>query len=270
MLPRALRQPFFDVYAFCRTADNLADESPDIQTALDGIAQYRTQIQRIYEGDPVSGIFVALGKTIGELNLPRKPFDDLLDAFVQDQSIDRYEDEPQLIEYCQRSANPVGRLVLAMAQCDNEENVQLSDEICTGLQLANFWQDVARDFKIGRIYLPASIMRRFGLDEELIRDGVKNRITAQPVRQAIAHQCAEAMKRFQSGLPLIEKVPKWLAADLELFIRGGMATLNKIEQSDYDVLRRRVRVSKLQQAWMVGRILLKRPFFRNPTPMVNA
>lgn len=270
LLPRPLRQPFFDVYAFCRTGDDLADESPDTQTALDGIADYRVQIQRIYEGDPVSGIFVALAETIRELSLPRKPFEDLLDAFVQDQSIDRYEDEPQLIDYCRRSANPVGRLVLAMALCDNDENVQLSDQICTGLQLANFWQDVARDFQIGRIYLPSSIMSKFGFDEELIRDGVKNRTTAPPVRQAIAHQCAEARKRFDSGLPLIEKVPSWLSADIELFIRGGMATLNEIEKTDYDVLRQRVRVGKLQQAWMVGRVLLKRPFIRNSAPMVNA
>lgn len=270
LLPRSLRQPFFDVYAFCRTADDVADESPDVETAIDGIAEYRTQIGRIYEGAPVSGIFIALAETIGELKLPRKPFDDLLDAFVQDQSIDRYDDESQLIDYCQRSANPVGRLVLAMAQCDNEENVQLSDQVCTGLQLANFWQDVARDFQIGRIYLPSSIMSRFGFDEEMIRVGVSTRTTATPVKKAIAHQCAEARKRFTAGLPLIEKVPPWLAADVELFIRGGLATLNEIEKTGYDVLRQRVRVGKLHQAWMVGRILFKRTFTRGSLPMVNA
>lgn len=270
LLPRSLRQPFFDVYAFCRTADDLADESPNIETAIDGLAEYRTQIGRIYEGDPVSGTFVALAETIRQLKLPRKPFDDLLDAFIQDQSIDRYEDASQLIDYCRRSANPVGRLVLAMAQCDNEENAQLSDQICTGLQLANFWQDIARDFEIGRIYLPSSTMSEFGFDEHLIRDCVQNRTTAKPIKRAVAHQCAETRKRLELGLPLIEKVPAWLAADIELFIRGGMATIREIEKIDYDVLRQRVRVGKLQQAWMVGRILLKRQFTRGSLPMVNA
>jgi squalene synthase HpnC len=269
LLPRSLRQPFYDVYAFCRTADDLADESPTTQLAIEGISRYRNQIQRIYEGGQPTGLFVALANTIDKLNLPRKPFDDLLDAFVQDQSVRRYENEQQLLDYCQRSANPVGCLVLAMAGCHEEENTRLSNEICTGLQLANFWQDVARDFQIGRIYLPATVMRQFGFDEEQIRIGIKKRQTPPAVREAIAHQCTDAARRFESGMPLIARVPDWLSADIELFIQGGLATLDAIERIDYDVLRQRVRVGKLSQAWMVGRLLLKRPFARKPKLMVN-
>jgi len=264
LLPRAMRQSFYHLYAFCRTADDLADESANSADALAGIAEYREQIRRVFEGGELNGIFIALAQTVEQFSLPRQPFDDLLDAFVDDQSVNRYRDEAQLLNYCRRSANPVGRLVLGLAAadsagCDDETNRRLSDEICTGLQLANFWQDVARDYQIGRIYLPQSVMRRHGFDESDLRSTIdQQNPTPAPVRAAIAEQCAIARTKFESGKALIGRVPSWLAADVELFIGGGLATLDAIERINHDVLRQRVRVSKWRQAWMVGRV-----FFRN-------
>lgn len=270
LLPREFRQPFFDLYAFCRTADDFADESENSAIALNQIEFYRDQIRRLFRSDPVSGIIVALADTVQRFNLPQQPFEDLLDAFVQDQSVTRYADESQLHDYCRRSADPVGRLVLAMAGCDDDENVRLSDQICTGLQLANFWQDVARDFHIGRIYLPHSVMRRFEFDDEEIRRALQERRpTPANVRRAIADQCGAARQRFDAGLPLIDRVPRWLAADIDLFICGGLATLDAIERIDFDVLRQRVQVSKWRQAAWVGRLILSRSFHRIPRAAVT-
>lgn len=258
-----MRQPFYHLYAFCRIADDLADESATPQAALAGIAEFREQVRRVFEGGELKGIFIALAQTVDQFDLPRKPFDDLLDAFVDDQSVHRYQDEAQLLDYCRRSANPVGRLVLALAAADSadsndETNHRLSDEICTGLQLANFWQDVARDYQIGRIYLPRSVMFRHGFDESEFRSVLdQRRSTPMPVRTAIAEQCAIARTKFESGRALIGRVPSWLAADVELFIRGGLATLDAIERIDHDVLRERVRVGKLRQAWLVGSVFLR-------------
>ncbi|TWU01624.1 squalene synthase HpnC [Neorhodopirellula pilleata] len=266
LLPRSMRQPFYHLYAFCRTADDLADESPTPEAALAGIAEFREQIRRVFEGGELKGIFIALAQTVGRFDLPRKPFDDLLDAFVDDQSIHRYRDETELLNYCRRSANPVGRLVLALAavesaDCVDENNLRLSDQVCTGLQLANFWQDVARDYRIGRIYLPQTVMQRHGFDETALQSTLQHqRPTPTAVRAAIAEQCVIARNKFDSGRPLIGRVPSWLAADIELFIRGGLATLDAIERIDYDVLRKRVRVGKLRQAWLVGRVLIRKPF----------
>ncbi|MCM2373380.1 squalene synthase HpnC [Aporhodopirellula aestuarii] len=259
LLPRRMRQPFFDVYAFCRTADDLADESESAAVASASLAKYRDCLARIYDDQNVEGLFIALADTIRQFRLPRQPFDDLLDAFVQDQTVHRYHDEDSLLKYCARSANPVGRLVLAMGESDSDENVRLSDEICTALQLANFWQDVARDYAIGRIYLPATVMTDHGFDETLIEQTIKTgQSTPRCFRDAIASQCARTRERFERGRTLPAKLPKWLAADIELFIHGGLATLDAIERIDCDVLRRRPTVSKGKQAYLFARALLRK------------
>lgn len=253
-----MRRPFHHVYAFCRTADDLADESSSVDEAMAGINEFREQIRRIFEGGSLEGIFIALAHTVDQFNLPRAPFDDLLDAFVQDQSVHRYDNEMQLLEYCRRSANPVGRVVLAMADSDTATNLAWSDEICTGLQLANFWQDVARDFQMGRIYLPQSVMRQYGFDESEMRSIIESKApTPTAIREAIAEQCAVARQKFVAGTPLIDRVPSWLAADLELFIHGGLATLDAIGNINYDVLRQRVKVGRWRQVWLVSKVLVK-------------
>ncbi|QDV65438.1 squalene synthase HpnC [Crateriforma conspicua] len=242
-LPRRLRQPFFDVYAYCRTADDLADQSPDTTSALAGLEGYADQISRIYDGRAVTGIFVALSDTIRAFELPRRPFDDLLDAFRQDQSQRQYETMDDLLMYCRRSADPVGRLVLALAGALNETNARLSDLICTGLQLANFWQDVARDRDIGRVYLPQQSMRNFGVDSEMLHA----ERTPKPLRDLLQFQCDQTRRYFVDGAELIDRVPSWLARDLSLFVRGGLATLDAIASIDYDVLAERPIVGKATQ-----------------------
>lgn len=254
LLPRRMRQPFYDIYAFCRAADDAADESATPAEARTSLANFRNSIGNIFSPGEVSGQFLALADTVRQFNLPRKPFDDLLDAFVQDQSVHRYQDETALLDYCCHSANPVGRMVLALGGCHTAEHARLSDEICTALQLVNFWQDVTRDYAIGRIYLPAEVMQRHGFDESLIADTIEqSRPTPACVRAAIAEQCDHTRDRFQRGHSLVALVPRWLAADVELFVLGGLATLDAIAQTNYDVLRYRPQVSKAKQAWLVAR-----------------
>ena len=275
-----MRQPFFDVYAFCRTADDLADESASKEEARQGLADYREQVKKIFDGkfdgkfdgEPATGIFIALAQTVDQFDLPRQPFDQLLDAFEQDQEVDRYEDEPQLLDYCSRSANPVGRLVLAMADCRDQESIRLSDQVCTALQLANFWQDVARDSQMGRVYLPKSVMDRHGFHENLIDQTIAAQAsTPTVVREAIAELCQQTRSRFEEGHALTQRVPSWLAADVDLFVRGGLATLDAIEKIDFDVLRTRPTVGKAQQAWLTLRVLIGNsvPWLKSPVVSGN-
>jgi phytoene/squalene synthetase len=190
---------------------------------------------------------------------------------VQDQTVHRYLDLATLREYARRSANPVGRIVLTMADCRSDEHFSLSDEICTALQFTNFWQDVARDYAIGRIYLPADAMQRHGFDETLIADTLSQaHSTPLCVREAIAQQCEQTRIGFQLGRPLVTMVPRWLAADIELFIEGGLATLNAIDRIDYNVLQQRPTVSKRQQAWLVMRTFFRRKILQRNVVAANA
>ncbi len=165
LLPRRLRQHVCNIYAYCRWADDLADETGDPQRSLALLDWWEKLLRQCYQGQATHPVFVALSETIHEFNIPAEPFLDLLVAFRQDQQVTRYETIDQLLEYCRYSANPVGRMVLYLGRCHTPERARLSDSICTGLQLANFWQDVARDWDRGRIYLPQADCRRFGYDE---------------------------------------------------------------------------------------------------------
>jgi len=253
-LPKRLRQPFYDLYAYCRTADDIADQSGSRQEALDGLAEYAKQIDDVYAGRPVSGIFVALAQTVRDFDLPRRSLEDLLVAFRQDQTVTRYGTVEELLDYCRYSANPVGRLVLKLSGCLNDRTAELSDQICTGLQLANFWQDVARDRDIGRVYLPADVMRLHGVTEAMLGEA----ITPQPLRRLLAAECDRAEAFFRRGLPLAEEVPAWLAKDIRLFAHGGLATLAAIRRIDFDVLRKRPKVTKLAQMRLMLRACLGR------------
>ncbi|MEO1525412.1 MAG: squalene synthase HpnC [Planctomycetota bacterium] len=252
LLPRRLRQPFYNIYAFCRTADDVADESPDPETALGGLRDLQCRIDDTFAGKtPQDSFFPALAGTIATFRLDKKPFDDLLSAFRQDQHKTLYESDAELIDYCTRSANPVGRLVLALGDSLNENTAPLSDHICTGLQLANFWQDVSRDLKIGRIYLPADRRDKYGVDATMLQ-GTE---TPPPVRELLRELCEEADALFDRGLPLADQVPNWLATDIRLFAHGGKETLNAIRKIQYDVLRVRPKVGKMKQVRLVTRAL---------------
>jgi squalene synthase HpnC len=252
LLPRSLRQPFYNVYAFCRTADDLADQSPSSELALQRLDEFQSQLDDTFAERPRGNLFIALSRTIQQFQLPKQPFDDLLAAFRQDQSKRRYANHEQLLDYCSRSANPVGRIVLRLGDCDDEVNAQLSDQICSGLQLANFWQDVARDYVIGRVYLPADQMSRFGVSEEMLGQSS----APQPLRQLLASECDRAEDFFECGLPLAGRVPHWLANDIKLFAYGGLATLEAIRRIDFDVLHKRPTVSRWRQAGLVVRAVL--------------
>ncbi len=254
-LPRRLRQPFFNVYAFCRTADDLADESPSPEIASEELDRFQSLLDQAFAGRPHSEIFVALKHTATQFELPQEPFDRLLIAFRQDQTQTRYETRAELLHYCHHSANPVGEILLRLCGCLSTENVRLSDQICTGLQLVNFWQDVKRDFAIGRIYLPRETMHRFHVSEDELRtDSASSKL-----RQAIAVETEYAEQCLLRGLSLAEVVPPWFARDVQLFVHGGIAVAQAIRKQDFDVLRTRPIVSKrvqlglLVKAWL-GRL----------------
>lgn len=252
LLPRRLRQPFYDVYAFCRTADDLADESSDSEVALRELDQFQQQLDLAFKGQPEQLLFVALEATIRQFSIPRKPFEDLLDAFRQDQHKTRYENVEELLAYCQRSANPVGHIVLHLGQSFSEENRILSDQICTALQLANFWQDVARDYAMGRIYLPQDQMRQYGVDDTMLDQTT----TSESLRRLLASECERAEQMFHAGLPLANSVAPWLSCDVKLFAHGGLETLQAIRGIDFDVLASRPTVGKLKQFGLVSRAFL--------------
>ena len=252
MLPRRLRQPFYNVYAFCRTADDLADESASPEQALKHLEDYRRKLDQAFCGTPTDPIFVALGHTAKEFQLPQQPFDDLLSAFIQDQRVCRYNTIEDLLDYCERSANPVGRIVLKLCGCDSKSNDALSDEICTGLQLANHCQDISRDYEMGRIYLPQDEMDRFGVSEAM----VGSHAASPPLRQLIQSECERAKQYLLRGLELAERVPIWFSGDVKMFAHGGLQTIRAIERIDYDVLTRRPTVGRLSKLSLMLRAAL--------------
>jgi squalene synthase HpnC len=258
LLPRRLRQPFFNIYAYCRIADDLADESPSPEVAITRLQEFRQHFDAAIAGSPTSNLFLALTKTMGEFGLPNAPFYHLLDAFEQDQTKTRYQSFDELLGYCRRSANPVGQIVLKLADCYNEETESLSDDICTGLQLANHWQDVGRDFAIGRIYLPMDCWDQFGVDESMFgKPGEAVSSTPEPLRQMIKSQCELAQQYLDRGLSLGDRVPRWMAADIKLFAHGGLQTLAAIKEIRYDVLAVRPTVSKLVQLKLMAKATLR-------------
>ena len=206
----------------------------------------------MYSGESAEELFLALANTAHKFRLAKKPFDDLLDAFRQDQVKTEYEDFEQLEHYCRRSANPVGRIVLQLADASSDRNNQLSDSICTGLQLANFWQDVERDRSIGRTYLPKDQMNRFAVTAEML----ELRSTSQELKALLASECERAEQFLRDGLALSDHVPNWLAKDVKLFAHGGLATLSAIRKIDFDVLRKRPTVSKWTQFGLVAKAMM--------------
>jgi squalene synthase HpnC len=247
LLPRRLHQDFYNVYAFCRWADDLGDEIGDPQESLRLLKWWRGGLDALYAGTARHPVFVALEETVARHDLPKEPFGDLIQAFVQDQTVTRYNDWDEVFDYCRYSANPVGRLVLYLCGYGDEERQKLSDATCTALQLANFWQDIPVDLRKGRIYIPLDAMRRYGYtvaDLEALRE--------TPAFQAVMREIVGiAHGLFEKGLPLARMVNRRLAVDLDLFSRGGMRVLEKIEGQDYNVLRQRPYVTKAERAWLL-------------------
>jgi squalene synthase HpnC len=256
LLPRRLHQDFYNLYADCRWADDLGDEIPDSTRALELLDGWEEELRSCYAGHPQHPVFVALAETLRRHDIPPGPFADLLSAFRQDQTTKRYPDWESVLGYCRYSANPVGRLVLYLCGCRDAARQELSDATCTALQLANFWQDVARDVDKGRIYIPLDRLAAHGLAEG---DLVARRFDARYValmKELIAYTRA----LFDRGMPLAGLVPQELRVDIELFSRGGLEVLKAIEAMGYNTLQHRPAIGRATQARLLGRALLARLF----------
>lgn len=243
LLPKELHQDFYNVYSFCRWADDLGDEIGDIHESLRLLAWWRELTERMYAGAPENPVFVALATTAERRQLPAQPFLDLIRAFIQDQTVTRYETWDGVLDYCLYSANPVGRLLLYLCGYRDAERHALSDATCTALQLANFWQDVSVDIEKGRIYLPREVLTKHGSDF----NEVESRTFTPGFRAAMAESCQVARDLFLKGLPLARMVDRRLSLDLELFSRGGLKILDKVERQGYRVLDRRPAISKVER-----------------------
>jgi squalene synthase HpnC len=254
LLPRRLLRHFHAVYAYCRWADDLADEAGGGPRALALLRWWREELLRCYEGSPRHPVLIALRETIRQFRIPPRPFLDLLFAFEQDQLVKRYRTFPQLLDYCRYSANPVGHLVLYLCAAYDEERAALADHVCTALQLANFWQDVARDFAIGRVYLPEEDRRHFGYSDADLGARRFTRCFAELMR----FEVDRTRDLFYRGFPLIERLPAELRPDVELFIHGGLGILRKIEQVRYNVWARRPVLAKWEKGWLLLGALYRR------------
>jgi squalene synthase HpnC len=241
-LPTALRPHFHSVYAFCRTSDDLGDEIADTATATRLLAAWRGMLHECFARPELSRhpVYVALQPTIAACTLPMEPFDDLISAFEQDQVYTHHASLETLEHYSKYSANPVGRLVLLVSGYAQEELMRLSDEICTGLQLANFYQDIVEDRGRGRRYLPADAMERFGVSDEQL---VERRFDGK-VRAMMEFLVGDARARLQRGERIVSLVDRDLAATLKLFVQGGNAILDAIAAQGYDTLKERPKVTK--------------------------
>jgi squalene synthase HpnC len=254
LLPRRLLPHFHAVYAYCRWADDLADEAGGGEQALALLRWWREELLRCYDGEPRHPVMLALRPTVRRFAIPPRPFLDLLAAFEQDQVVKQYQTYEQLLNYCRNSANPVGHLVLYLCETFDEGRAALSDHICTALQLANFWQDVARDLDIGRVYLPAEDRQRFGVGEA---DLLARRTTPGFV-ELMRFEVVRARELFHRGAPLLAWLPADVRPDIELFQRGGLAILRKIEEDGYNVLTRRPALAKWDKAALLGGALWRR------------
>jgi squalene synthase HpnC len=237
LLPRRLRPPVEIIYRFARSADDIADEgaaADDVR--LSRLSVYRSELARIAAGEtPEAPLFREVARIVREYGLPPGLFCDLIDAFAQDVTRKRYASFAELLDYCRRSANPVGRLLLHLFKRTSEADLAASDAVCTALQLINFWQDVELDFAKGRIYLPQDEMARHGVSERHIAEG---RCDAA-WRALLAFQVNRSREMILRGQPLARSLPGRIGLEIRATIQGGLRILEKIERVDFDVFRRR-------------------------------
>jgi squalene synthase HpnC len=251
LLPRRFHDDFYGVYAYCRWADDLGDEVHDAVRAVLLLDEWERELERCYEGRPAHPVFIALAPTVRARDIPIEPFRDLLAAFRQDQRVHRYPSWESVLEYCRYSANPVGRLVLYLSGYRDSARQSLSDFTCTALQLANFWQDVARDLRKGRIYIPLDLAAKHGVSEADIQ---AKRFT--PAYSALMKELIQRTRSlFAAGAPLEEMVAPYLRVDLELFRRGGCGVLEAIERIGYDTLHHRPELSRWSKAALLSRAI---------------
>jgi squalene synthase HpnC len=242
LLPRRLVPAVEAIYAFARSADDLADEGDAAPAErLAALQAYRAALDDIAAGGrPAEPLFARLAAALRAHRLPLQPLYDLLSAFAQDVVVTRYADYPALLDYCRRSANPVGRLMLGLYEVDDEASLRESDDICTALQLINFWQDVAVDIDKGRIYLPQDDLARFGVTEDAIVHGR----TGPAWRALMGFEVERARALMLRGAPLATRLPGRVGWELRMVVQGGLRILEAIERVRYDVFRRRPQLKR--------------------------
>ncbi|MBU0620806.1 MAG: squalene synthase HpnC [Gammaproteobacteria bacterium] len=237
LLPRRLRQPVAAIYHFARAADDIADEGdlPDAER-LQRLDDFRDELIHIANGEtPLTPLFRNLAAEVGRHGLPLQPFHDLLDAFSKDVVKKRYADFDEVQDYCRRSANPVGRILLHLYGEADEVNLRYSDAICTSLQLINFWQDVAKDWRIGRVYLPQDDLARFGASEAQIAEGRCD----DNWRALMQFEVLRAREMMLQGAPLGSILTGRIGLEMRMIIAGGLRILDKLEAADYDMFKQR-------------------------------
>jgi phytoene synthase len=257
LVPKRLRAPIHVIYRFARGADDIVDEG-DAGPAerLQGLAAWRDQLARVAAGkppapEPEAGLFAALGTVIERFGLPESLFADLLDAFAQDVVKTRYTDIDDLLDYCRRSANPVGRLLLGLYRVDDEVSLRQSDAICSALQLINFWQDVAVDRDKSRVYIPQDTLHAAGFPPgDAVPAGCDDRL-----RRALAFEVVRARRMMVDGAPLAVRLGGRLGWELRLVVQGGLRILERIEAVDYDVFARRPALGKVDWMLLAARAL---------------
>jgi squalene synthase HpnC len=261
LLPKSIRQDFYNIYAYCRWSDDLADETPSqatnssssqIWNSVDLLEWWRNELRQCFAGNSKHPVFVALRSTLLRHPLPIEPFEKLLDAFCQDQHVNRYQSDEEVLAYCSGSANPVGRILLGLAKTTQADAIRQSDLVCTGLQLANFCQDIRKDALRNRIYLPQSRWTPYSISQDDILQGTKS----APLQNALRDWVYYAREHLVQGLPLVEQVPRWLARDVQLFVRGGLTILENIERAGFDVWNRPIEVTKSQKLMLLGKSIL--------------
>jgi squalene synthase HpnC len=264
-VPRRLRNDFAAVYAFCRWADDLGDETGDPARSLELLAWWRDELRACYADQPRHPVFVALARTIGRHDLPPQPFDHLIDAFEQDQRITRYQTWDQLLDYCTRSADPVGRLVLYLAGYRDAQRQQLSDATCTALQLTNFYQDVRRDIiERDRVYLPADVLGDHGISHDQLVGHVRGgRPLDDDQRRAFGNAMGELIERtcpmFQRGRTLWPLVPGRVRLAIKLFSLGGESVLRGVERLGHHTIDQRISLSRRAKLGLMVKALFARP-----------
>ncbi|HMV50599.1 MAG TPA: squalene synthase HpnC [Blastocatellia bacterium] len=257
LIPSQLRKHVYSIYAFARTADDFADEGYETSgltetQRLAALDDWQQKLDRCFAGDADHPVFIALAATVKDLNLPKKLLADLLSAFKQDVTKRRYADFDEVLDYCTRSANPVGRLILLLFGYRDERLHQLSDHICTALQLANFWQDVAVDIQKDRVYLPEDDMARFGVGVDELRE---NRFSER-YAALLKFQVERTWELFHRGRPLPEAVSGRLKYELRLTWFGGTRILERIEELGYDTLNQRPVISTFDKVRLLIRTLI--------------
>lgn len=251
LMPKRLRKPVAAIYHFARAADDIADEG-NLSNAerLRQLDEFRDELAHIANGEtPLNPLFQNLASEVHQHELPMQPLYDLLDAFSQDVVKKRYDNFDDLLDYCRRSANPVGNLLLHLYGEATPVNIAYSDAICTALQIINFWQDVAKDYAIGRIYLPQDELQQFGVTEEQIAQGIAD----DAWRKLMKFQVDRARGLMLSGKPLGSILTGRIGLEMRMIIAGGLRILDKLENVNYDMFRRRPVLKPLDWVIMLAK-----------------